>query len=139
VAASIIPAYEARYLTLLRSPFESHTILLAAHISTSFPDETPTNHLQQFLISTLTSSYLVFRNLTSSVSHPYTPAITLVNIAALAAAGIHAGNFWNHKAKIPLPGVGDYNDAITLTERQVMNLRVVVVGWVGSFVLGMFV
>lgn len=47
----------------------------------------------------------------------------------LLAAHKHVGDFWARKAKIPLPGVGDYNDAVGMTNRERGNLMDLVASW----------
>ena len=56
-------------------------------------------------------------------------AIALANIAALFAARAHVGNFWNGKAKIPLPGAGEYNEAITRTQQLRLNMAYLASTW----------
>jgi hypothetical protein len=51
------------------------------------------------------------------------------NFTALVAARIHVGNFWKEKTKVPLPGAGDYNEAITQTQRIRLNLAYLAASW----------
>ena len=60
-----------------------------------------------------------------------------VNIAALELARQHVGAFWKGKAKVPLPGVGDYNDAISRTQEVKLNMAYLVASWVAVGVLGL--
>lgn len=52
------------------------------------------------------------------------------NVAALLATREHVGAFWRRKAKVPLPGVGDYNEAISKTEEVRANMAYMAGGWV---------
>ena len=61
-------------------------------------------------------------------------AVATVNIGALLAAHQHVGNFWKDKAKVPLPGVGDYNDAISSTKETRLNMTYLAASW-GAVVL----
>ena len=51
------------------------------------------------------------------------------NIAVLLAAREHVGAFWKGKAKVPLPGVGDYNEAISKTQEARLNMLYMAAGW----------
>jgi hypothetical protein len=61
------------------------------------------------------------------------------NFAALLAAREHVGAFWKRKAKVPLPGVGDYNEAISKTQEVRLNMSYLAVGWVILGGLSIFV
>lgn len=61
------------------------------------------------------------------------------NIAVLEMARRHVGAFWKGKAKIPLPGVGDYNEAIGKTQEVKLNMAYMVVGWGVIGVLGLII
>jgi hypothetical protein len=52
------------------------------------------------------------------------------NVAALEMARQHVGAFWEGKAKVPLPGVGEYNDAISKTQEVKLNMAYLVASWV---------
>ncbi|KAH8599287.1 hypothetical protein B0O99DRAFT_613474 [Bisporella sp. PMI_857] len=56
-------------------------------------------------------------------------ALAALNVAALVAARWHVGDFWRGKAKIPLPGVGDYNEAISTTQETRLNMPFLMGGW----------
>jgi hypothetical protein len=51
------------------------------------------------------------------------------NVAALLAAREHVGTFWRRKAKVPLPGVGDYNEAISKTQEIRLSMAYMSVSW----------
>ncbi|EPE27894.1 hypothetical protein GLAREA_04685 [Glarea lozoyensis ATCC 20868] len=56
-------------------------------------------------------------------------AIACANVGALLAARVHVGNFWNGKAKVPLPGAGEYNDAISRTQALRLNMAYLASSW----------
>jgi len=39
------------------------------------------------------------------------------------------GEFWKDKKKMPVPGTGDYNDAIGLTQEVRLNMAYLGVSW----------
>jgi len=61
-----------------------------------------------------------------------TPVVAVLNVAALVMARKHVGGFWKGKAKVPAPGVGDYNDAITNTMELRLNMMYLAMSWVFS-------
>lgn len=65
-------------------------------------------------------------------------AVALVNVVALTAARAHVGEFWKGKAKIPLPGTGDYNDAISITQEIRLNSAYLAASWCVAGVLSLF-
>jgi len=74
----------------------------------------------------LSSAYLVFGS-------PSTlPRVVVVagNVAALLAAREHVGDFWRRKAKVPLPGIGDYNEAISKTQEVRLSMAYMAASWV---------
>lgn len=78
------------------------------------------------LLTFLSSTYFVF-----SRSSPVTRLlVTGANIAALFAAREHVGAFWRRKAKVPLPGVADYNEAISKTLEVRLNMVYMAASWV---------
>lgn len=84
-----------------------------------------TKHLRQILLSLLSSLAAIFY-LRSRVPGL---GVAVVNIGVLVAARAHVGNFWKGKAKIPLPGVGDYNDAISKTQEIRFNSAYLAASW----------
>ncbi|KAG0646211.1 hypothetical protein D0Z07_8416 [Hyphodiscus hymeniophilus] len=87
------------------------------------------------LLSFLTSAYMIF----SSPSVLPRLVIAVGNIAALLAAREHVGAFWKGKAKVPLPGVGDYNDAISITQETRLNMAYMAAGWTVLGALSMLI
>ncbi|PQE10645.1 methyltransferase domain-containing protein [Rutstroemia sp. NJR-2017a WRK4] len=77
------------------------------------------NTTQKLLLTLLSTSSILF----TSTPRSTTLALAGVNIVVLLGVREYVGNFWNSKPKVPLPGTGDYNDAVGLTgkirERQV--------------------
>ncbi len=59
------------------------------------------------------------------------------NVVTLEAARQHVGAFWKGKAKIPLPGVGEYNDAIGKTQEVKLNMAYLIVSWATAGVLSL--
>ena len=74
----------------------------------------------------LSSAFLVF----ASPSLILRLVVVAGNIAALLAAREHVGDFWKRKAKVPLPGVGDYNEAISKTQEIRLNMAYMAASWV---------
>jgi hypothetical protein len=73
---------------------------------------------------------IFFPPLLHESSSRYTGIIfACANVAALVAARVHVGNFWKGKAKVPLPGAGDYNEAITQTQTIRLNLAYLASSW----------
>jgi len=60
------------------------------------------------------------------------------NVAALLAAREHVGAFWRRKAKVPLPGVGEYNEAISKTQEVRLSMAYMAASWVGIGGLSLF-
>jgi hypothetical protein len=56
-------------------------------------------------------------------------AVAGTNVAVLEMARRHVSKFWEGKAKMPLPGVGEYNDAITKTQEVKLNMAYLAVSW----------
>lgn len=57
------------------------------------------------------------------------PGAAVLNIVVLTAAWKHVGDFWGHKTKVPLPGVGDYNEAVSMTNRERDNMTYLAGSW----------
>jgi hypothetical protein len=64
--------------------------------------------------------------------------VSSLNAALLMGAVKHIGGFWGGKAKIPLPTVGDYNDAVGITQDVKLNMTYLVGSWALVGVLGFF-
>ncbi|KAB8299035.1 hypothetical protein EYC80_001166 [Monilinia laxa] len=60
-----------------------------------------------------------------------------VNLAVLIATGKYVGDFWKGKAKMPIPGTGDFNDAIGLTNEIRENEYFLAMSWVAYGVVGL--
>ncbi|ESZ93386.1 hypothetical protein SBOR_6233 [Sclerotinia borealis F-4128] len=56
-------------------------------------------------------------------------ALALVNIAVLLVAREYVGDFWKGKTKLPIPGTGDFNDAIGLTNEVRENQLFLAMSW----------
>jgi hypothetical protein len=52
-------------------------------------------------------------------------------------AAEHVGGFWRGKAKIPLPGVGSYNEAIGKTNEVRLNMQTLAASWIVVGLLGL--
>ncbi|KAH8682768.1 hypothetical protein BGZ60DRAFT_479512 [Tricladium varicosporioides] len=77
------------------------------------------------LVSTISSFYTLF----SKNSLLSRELLALINIGGLLAAHEHVGNFWRRKKKMPLPGTGDYNEAIGKTREARMGMVILAVSW----------
>ncbi|KAK0105299.1 hypothetical protein ONS96_004695 [Cadophora gregata f. sp. sojae] len=66
------------------------------------------------LVSVLSSVYLTFGTPGAGALQ----GIAGVNLLVLVAARKHVGDFWKQKARVPLPGVGDYNEATKNTQES---------------------
>lgn len=60
-----------------------------------------------------------------------------LNVLALGAAWQHVGEFWRGKARIPIPGVGDYNEATKRTQEVRLNLAYLLTSWIGVGMLSL--
>jgi len=56
--------------------------------------------------------------------------VVVGNVATLLATREHVGAFWRRKSKVPLPGVGDYNEAISKTQEIRLNMVYIAASWV---------
>ncbi|RAL66791.1 hypothetical protein DID88_007574 [Monilinia fructigena] len=63
--------------------------------------------------------------------------VSAVNLAVLIATGKYVGDFWKGKAKIPIPGTGNFNDAIGLTNEIRENEYFLAMSWVAYGVVGL--
>lgn len=80
----------------------------------------------QILLTFLSSTAMLLLSTKTSLKL----GLPILNIAVLSAARAHVGEFWAGKAKIPMPGVGDYNDAITITQITRLNALYLIFSWV---------
>lgn len=62
-------------------------------------------------------------------------AVAFINICNLEFSAYYVGEYWDGKMKIPLPKAGDYNDAISLTQRVKFNMGYMVYLWTIMFML----
>lgn len=85
----------------------------------------------QVLVSLLSAVYMV----AGSPGLSAQLGVVGVNAVALEAARQHVGAFWSHKARVPIPGAGDYNQAEKNTQEVKVNLAYLAVSWVGAGVL----
>lgn len=97
----------------------------------------PLTHYQvlfSFLSSLSLAAYQIFSGrlgMTGAV------LVASANVAALEMARQHVGAFWKGKAKVPLPGVGEYNDAISKTQEVKLNMLYLVASWAAVGVLSL--
>jgi hypothetical protein len=61
------------------------------------------------------------------------------NFFALLAAREHVGAFRRRKAKVSLPGVGDYNEAISKTQEIQLSMTYMAASWLAIAVLSLIV
>lgn len=81
----------------------------------------------------MSSSYLIF----ASKSKFWGALIPLANVAVLLAVRDHVGKFWKKKAKVPLPKMGEFNEAISVTQEVRLNMMYLILSWgvVGTLAL----
>lgn len=90
------------------------------------------------LCSFISSFFLVIYPLASSeLSTLLKLGVAGLNVVALGGAWKHVGDFWNGKAKLPLPKVGDYNDAIGITQEMKLNMTYLIASWTVAGFLGL--
>ncbi|TVY41382.1 Cluster 41 polyketide synthase [Lachnellula subtilissima] len=87
---------------------------LIARKALAVADEDPLTVLTTLLIS----AYLVF----ASGSKFWDAVIAVAHVAVLAVVRDHVGGFWKGKAKIPAPKLGEYNEAISMTQEVRSNM-----------------
>jgi hypothetical protein len=87
-----------------------------------------------FLCSTTLALYPVFSGRVRLVG---AVLVAAGNIVVLEMARQHVGAFWKGKAKVPLPGVGEYNDAISKTLEVKMNMAYLVASWTAMGLLSL--
>jgi len=63
--------------------------------------------------------------------------VPAANLVALEVARRHVGAFWEGKAKLPLPGVGEYNEAIGKTQEVKLNMAYLIASWAAMGVLSL--
>lgn len=56
-------------------------------------------------------------------------ALSLVTTLALGLSYRHISSYWRAKFKVPLPGSGDYNDAITSTNQVRQGVGILAWSW----------
>ena len=90
--------------------------------------------LFSFLCSVTLAFYPVFSGRVGVIAAILTAG---ANVAALEMARQHVGAFWKGKAKVPLPGVGEYNEAISKTQEVKLNMGYLVASWAAVGVLSL--
>lgn len=80
----------------------------------------------QFVFSIASSLSMIAYSSTSTLVQL---GLAGANVLVLLAAREHVGAFWRGKAKIPLPGVGDYNEAIGKTQETRLNMVYLTASW----------
>ncbi|KAE9365164.1 hypothetical protein N431DRAFT_549443 [Stipitochalara longipes BDJ] len=90
--------------------------------------------LFSFICSTTLALYPVFSGRVGLIG---AILVAGANVAVLELARQHVDAFWKGKAKVPLPGVGEYNDAISKTQEVKLNMAYLVASWVAVGVLGL--
>jgi hypothetical protein len=58
-------------------------------------------------------------------------------VAVLVVVRDHVGGFWKGKAKVPLPKMGEYNEAISKTQEVRLNMAYLAASWVVSGALAL--
>ncbi|KAF7877378.1 hypothetical protein EAF04_001058 [Stromatinia cepivora] len=85
------------------------------------------------LLTLSTATPFLLLNYTSSTIF----ALSTVNLAVLLVTREYVGDFWKSKAKMPIPGTGDFNDAIGLTNEVRENQLFLAMSWVLYGVVGL--
>ncbi|KAF5867823.1 uncharacterized protein Bfra_007020 [Botrytis fragariae] len=85
------------------------------------------------LLSFLTATPFLLSRYSSSTIF----ALSAVNLAVLLVTREYVGDFWKGKAKMPIPGTGDFNDAIGLTNEIRANQVFLAISWVAYGVVGL--
>ncbi|KAM0157935.1 hypothetical protein ACHAQE_005720 [Botrytis cinerea] len=85
------------------------------------------------LLSFLTATHFLLSRYSSSTIF----ALSAVNLAVLLVTREYVGDFWKGKAKMPIPGTGDFNDAIGLTNEIRANQVFLAISWVAYGVVGL--
>ncbi|TGO57176.1 hypothetical protein BCON_0068g00060 [Botryotinia convoluta] len=85
------------------------------------------------LLSFLTATPFLLSRYSSSTIF----ALSAVNLAVLLVTREYVGDFWKSKAKMPIPGTGDFNDAIGLTNEIRANQIFLAMSWVAYGVVGL--
>ncbi len=94
--------------------------------------------IPQVLLSCLCSAILAIYPLFSGRLGTFKVLLVVgTNAAVLEMARQHVSAFWKGKAKMPLPGVGEYNDAITKTQEVNLNMAYLVASWAAVGVLSL--
>jgi hypothetical protein len=63
--------------------------------------------------------------------------VASANAVVLELARRRVGEFWKGKAKLPLPGVGEYNEAIGKTQELKLNMAYLIASWAAVGVLSL--
>jgi hypothetical protein len=58
-------------------------------------------------------------------------ALAGTNVLALESARRYVGSQWKGRAKMPLPGMADFNEATTKTQEVRMNMAALALSWIG--------
>jgi hypothetical protein len=58
-------------------------------------------------------------------------ALAGANAAALESVRRYVGSQWKGRAKMPLPWMGDFNEAMTKTQEVRMNMAALALSWIG--------
>ncbi|KAM3087053.1 hypothetical protein ACMFMF_000985 [Clarireedia jacksonii] len=77
------------------------------------------------ILTLLSTSTILFTSTSTST------VLVLVGINVVTLLGVreYVGNFWKSKPKMPLPGTGDYNDAVGLTMKTREMQAWLAAGW----------
>ena len=121
--------------TLAVSPPAHHTRPLPSPHVLHAPHPSCLSHISKYNYSRY-NKLQTLASLVSAVILIFTTKSTLVelvvtgaNLAALVFARQHVGQFWEGKMKVPVPGTGDYNAAITKTQEVRLNMMYLAVSW----------
>jgi hypothetical protein len=99
--------------------------------SCPFPSTIPQNsntNFHQVLFSLLSAGILIFKD---DQAWLMKIALAGANVLALESARRYVGSQWKGRAKMPLPGMADFNEATTKTQEVRMNMAALALSWIG--------
>jgi hypothetical protein len=102
--------------------------LLAVRCPLKLPKISILINIHQVLFSLLSAGVLVFKG---DQAWLMKFALAGANVLALESARRYVGSQWKGRAKMPLPGMADFNEATTKTQEVRMNMAALALSWIG--------
>jgi len=106
---------------------KTRTTQASTALAVTYSNLTKFPHWQDQILFSLISS--VSLTLYSSASAFIKIAVAGANIAVLGLVRQHVGRFWKGKARLALPGAGDYNEATKMTQEVRLNMAYLMASW----------